>query len=859
MINDQKHLLGQLRTLLSENNKNLRLRNGIWTVTDRKSVWVEAGKYIFDEHLDKIKDIAVSALREPNPKFNMPPEKRMFCQEKPKYSTALRNGVAETLAQIGACPDALVHATQGKPQLIARLAVREVLEEAEWITWASIDSLLPMLAEASPEEFMEQIETALRKEHPPFLDLYEQERDAFLGGTLICGLLWALETLAWSPDYLHRVIVILGKLASIDPGGRWSNRPSNSIIEILVPWLPHTCAPVEARVSSVRALLKNVPEVGWSILLSLLPNGHRTTSCTHQPKWRNFADGWEERVTVKDLWAQYTVYAETAVDVATSDFDKLIQVLNKISDLPLSTWDKLEAHLTEQENTFSEEQKKCVWEALFSVILKHRKFSDAKWSLPKSGVDRLEAIAEKFEPLSSFLHAQPLFSTRDFELFDGEGSYEEKSDRLLKKRMDAIRSIYDEGGQDLLIKFRETISDHFNFGLALGLSDVPVSDGEIIVSGWEKGDDGAANFAAGFISARFKQNGWSWVDGLQMENWGKTSIGKTLSRLPFSHETWNRADRLMGDEQSIYWQTARANHWDAGDHLAEGIEKLIKYDCPAEAINCMALLKPPLDKELMGLAVNALRKMMVTKNKSQRFDVYDTVQVIGFLQESDSVDPDTLFEIEWGYLQILNSHNNSSPKQLETRLADDPQFFCEVLRLVYRSSKESDGDMPTLSDTKKQMAENAWHLLHEWRRVPGTTTEGAIDEDKLKAWIEEVEDSCKESGHYEVAQICTGHVFRYASQDPSGLWIHKAVAEVLDRDSATSMRSGYRCEWFNSREVFSYTHGTEERKLAEQFKEKAEAAEAEGYVNLATTMRDLAHSYEQDAEREEKNDPLDRL
>jgi hypothetical protein len=92
------------------------------------------------------------------------------------------------------------------------------------------------------------VEAALAQKPPPFGEVYAQEGGGIFGRSHITGLLWALESLAWSEDYLIRVVVILGGLASIDPGGQWTNRPSNSLIEILLPWLPHTTASAETGV-----------------------------------------------------------------------------------------------------------------------------------------------------------------------------------------------------------------------------------------------------------------------------------------------------------------------------------------------------------------------------------------------------------------------------------------------------------------------------------------------------------------------------------------------------------------------------------------------------------------------------------
>ena len=93
-----------------------------------------------------------------------------------------------------------------------------------------------------------------------------------MGRNYMTGLLWALETLAWHTDYLMRAIVLLGELAALDPGGNWSNRPSNSLIDILLPWHPQTCAPIPKRnKSAVAALVREQPIEGGNCCLRCYP------------------------------------------------------------------------------------------------------------------------------------------------------------------------------------------------------------------------------------------------------------------------------------------------------------------------------------------------------------------------------------------------------------------------------------------------------------------------------------------------------------------------------------------------------------------------------------------------------------
>ena len=46
-------------------------------------------------------------------------------------------------------------------------------------------------------------------------------------------------------------------------------------------------------------------------------------------------------------------------------------------------------------------------------------------------------------------------------------------------------------------------------------------------------------------------------------------------------------------------------------------------------------------------------------------------------------------------------------------------FFCKVIRLVYRSKKET-GPPREFSEQEKAIAENAYKLLDKWKTPPGT-------------------------------------------------------------------------------------------------------------------------------------------
>jgi hypothetical protein len=182
-------------------------------------------------------------------------------------------------------------------------------------------------------------------------------------------------------------------------------------------------------------------------------------------------------------------------------------------------------------------------------------------------------------------------------------------------------------------------------------------------------------------------------------------------------------------------------------------------------------------------------------------------------------------------------------------LAGDPEFFCEVIRLIYRSKRE---DQPSRepTDDSKEIAINAWRLLHEWKTPPGTEGDQTFSAEGFHEWLERVKVMCMESGHLEVALIHVGEVLIHAPPDSDGLWIHRAVATALNGRDADEIRDGFRTGIYNSRGVhWVDPTGRPEKELAEQFRRKAEEVEDAGFLRLAIALRDVAVTYDRQAKR----------
>jgi len=853
--------IGMVRSDVLRPDTPLIQHNEKWRMVARGEAWNALGPHLADDDLERLQQTALQVLGERDPKFDLPKEERYAAsihEKNLQHSSMLREGIAETLALLGSRPGALSSCSQGKANAITVLTVRGLLEDADWERWAGLEHLLPLLAEAAPDEFLDAFELALENfEESPFHQIFAQEGSGGIGGwNYMSGLLWALENLAWHPDYLTRVILILGDLASIDPGGNWANRPSNSLADILLPWHLQTCAPMEKRKAAVESLLREQPEVGWELLLALLPHSHGVTSGCHRPAWRNLISAdWKGTVTRREYWDQITIYADMAIGIAQSCTEKLNELIDRLSDLPKPAHDNLIAHLASEAVTnLPEVQRLPLWEVLTDLIRKHRKFADAEWAMPEDIVVKIEETANALAPKAPELRHHHLFCGRDFDLYDEKGNLEEQRKRLDHLRQNALQEILDTGGVSAVLDFALNVSAPNQVGVALGNIASNSVESELLPKLLQIEDEVQRNLIGGFVWGRFWKLSWPWVDELLANEWSVAQKGAFLVLLPFDEEVWIRANEHLGSEEGLYWQNTIVNPWGPRRDLTKAIKKLIQYDRPNAAVQC---LWRSTDEEGVfdtDLATRALLAILSSVHPEKEFDRNATIEVITKLQKCPTADADALFKIEWNFLYLLDRFSRGTPKTLENRLASDPSFFCEVIRLLFRSKNEEKKDEePT--EQQRNLARHAYKLLSEWRTPPGTKSDGPFDPDSFKVWLADAKRIAKDTGHLDIALIQIGHVLTNVPAVADSLWIHPVVAEALNAKDAKPMRSGFTTELYNQRGVHGFSAGREERELSRINRKKAEALENKGYSRFATAMRELAENYERDAEREASRDP----
>lgn len=857
---DFKQWQKETRSILQVSDSPLRLQNGHWKVKDRKALWAALSGWIFDEDLAAFEGLAAQVLSEDDPRVEADDgesESLWFTAPKARYSPALRRGVASTVAFLGNRGNTLGKCTLHKPKTTALLIVRKVLDHADAMRWGSLNHLLPTLAEANPNEFLDAVETSLSITPNPFSKLFANESNGVFGRIHITGVLWSLETLAWSDENLVRSAMLLAALAKIDPDGQWANRPKNSLTTIFLPWMPQTLAPFEKQMVAIRTIRKEYPDVAWSLLLSLLPSTHAMSSGSHKPAWRDLTEEQcRPNVTVPDYWKQVGDYATMAMEMAKPNADYLRELLGFLDDLPEHFQDEVSEFLiSNSAKELLADDRFHIWRTLVELASRHRRYATADWAMSDARVAKIEETARLLAPTSPRKLHERLFQQDEYDLYDENEDYTTQREKLHQRRLEAIKEIIAcEGIEGVIALSQDSESPH-RVGFSLGCISDTARDDEMFARFLLSGAEEASVFLSGYIMGRFSEGSWAWVDGIDHSRWPCSAKLNFLLKLPFVPETWSRAASWLAEDVDEYWKKVWVNPHQTQDDLTAAIDKLLEVGRPMRAIDCIYRAVYEKQQVDVGRSVKALLAAVKSDERPSGCNHHHLGKLIHALQKNVAVSEDDLIKIEWAYLQLLGPYGYGKPVTMEKRMACDPGFFCEILRLIYKSRKPGNEDAETSAvepdETAKGMASNAWKLLRHWSRPPGVTADGEFSEDAFGTWLNAAKEECTETGHLGVALSCIGESLYCVPPAPDGsLWIIPGVASALNAPDHEKMRRGFTCRAFNSRGCHAVdVSGAEYMGIANDWREKAEAVEREGYHRFAASLREFAKAYEYDAER----------
>jgi hypothetical protein len=738
--------------------------------------------------------------------------------------------------------------------------VRQLLTQAnsDWRLWVSLSSQLLCLAEAAPDEFLSAAEAGLSGERPVLVNLFEdtqKDLSALFAQSAHTNLLWALEVLAWHPDYLSRAALLLAILARFDPGGRLSHRPDDSLRTIFLCWHPQTTASFDQRLQVLDVLRNREPSVAWGLMSRLLPEFMSSVSSTATPRWRDWAIDSQRTVTYSELsTAEHEIVERMLTDVGHDGY-RWTDLIEHLDDVGKEQHDAIVERLLSIDTALlPSADRLAIWSALRALIWRHRQFPDANWALPVELVDRLQRVHARFEPDDPIDKYSWLFSSRP-ELVGPFGRDWQAHDRALAAaRQEAVRIVYEHGSLVLLLTLAVNTEQPGAVGFAAGSSALLAAEEDTLLSQ----NLGAAlaphhDFVRGFVQGRLRAREWGWVEDKitgVVTQWSSEQQAEFFIDLPFEGHTWDLLQMMSSDTQRDYWTRVRPWGVDASD-CDRAVRKLLEHNRPHIALDCLTLhLQNKKDRDSARLIAEALEQAVRTvPERSEDWQplVDYAADILGALEVSGEIEEPRIAALEFALLPFLK-HGRRGPGILHRELSGNPDFFIEVLSLVYRAEDEERRELSEVDARRTQLARD---LLHDWRRVPGTKDDGSINAVALKEWITQARQAAQACKRGKVGDNTIGRVLSSAPKDPDGSWPAGPVRDAIEETHSEELDQGFIMGVCMSRGGWTKAiaeGGGQERELVELYRGYATMLR-EQWPRTAAVLRAIAQHYSSEARR----------
>lgn len=829
---------------------------GAWGLVAIEEAWRFAGPQMTRADFEALERLIQEVLAAIDPALELPPGERWAAAVHGRiriHSSDLRRGLAATLAVCGGLGASQSVSGVGAlgdwaAGVIARL-LRRADEDASGDLWASLSDVLPLLAEAAPTVFLEAVQRGTtERSEPLFLKLFaDREDDALSVSSPHTGLLWALEALARSSDHASQAIKSLARLAEIDPGGRLSNRPLESLVQIFLPWFPQTALSADSRLAVLDMLIRDHPQVAWELMLQLLPKAHEHAMPTHKPQFRQWSTG-DPSVSTQEFWTVSSEIAARLITAADAVTVRWAELIPQLPSFPPPVLDTALEHLHALAEHSDTEVREAIWQALDELTRRHRSFRDAKWALPEEVLERLSASAEEFRPDDPIEQVIWLFDEHFPDLPSGYGDYAARSAELQDLRLDALQRIFDARA----VSGVERLARSAKLPNFVGAAAAGVGSAELDALALAHLDDKElplVDFAVAYVSKRSQDDDAWFEKALATTADRPVAQARVFLCRPASPELWEKVAASGGETEEAYWADFQPYGLGAFAFVNEAAERLLAFGHAAKAIDLLSLYvrgsESHISGRLIAEALNALLALEPDEVTASRLQHYDLEALLDYVRRSD-VDEEALGLLEWRFLPAL-SFDARSPT-LERRLSREPAFFLEVLSFAYRPR---DGE-PAQHDVPENVARNAYRLLDEWSLLPGTKEPGdPPDPVELRRWIEEARELAREAHRREVADVTIGKLFAHSQSGPDEPWPPEAVRDAMERIASPELEDGFRVEIMNMRGTTTRAFdagGEQERALAEKYRAQAGAIR-DSWPRTAAALASVAESYEWEARR----------
>jgi len=860
----------QLQQFLSLDDSPLRKIGNVWLLKSPLDAWVLLARQLDKSFLKRFRQSVLAVLTQTDPKYDLPPEDRWAAAiygKSSRYSGYLRSGLVESLILLAVYGDRCPNV--GTTQAFSSLVVGEIFGAADkWEAWASLKDVTPLLAEAAPDAFMDAVEQRIA-EKPKIFEELMRDGEGLFGECRHAGLLWALESLAWSSEFFARAVDVLYLLAKADPGGNWNNRAGNSLKELFLPGFPQTYATPEERLASFDSLCAADPGMVWKFAHKYYSND--TISESHRLRWRDA--GGERRGLEPEKNPDHQTYVTgllpRLIDLSRAP-ENLITTADHFTRFPTEIRTKFIATLESVDlKSVSKEVRMELTKHLREAVNWIDSYGDAE---RKAHVSSLAALLDKFAPDDVLERADWLLDNPWPRLPQGESSDVQKTEVAINAaRENATREVLDQVPIERLVKYVSEARYVVLVGHTLGKVIRDSKEDAAVLNALLGQRCDNPWVVKGYALGRVEVIGSHWineqVERLKTEGiYSPEGCAALYLGLPEGAATWSQVNTLGEDVERAYWKLASG--YSRSNKAADSpiaVEKLLDAERPEVALEIAGDPQLSLPSALLQRLIQEMLAHQQKESPVSGMEEFRIGQVVRQLYERNELPLEEMAKLEWpfaGHFDEIRRYT-SAPLAIHRVLQKDPSWFAQLVSFTYKRDDHAEDPAHEGMDQKniQNIARNARNVLNSWNLLPGLKSDSTVDEKELSDWIESARQQCAAANRVIGGDIQIGFLLAHAPADTDATWPHVAVRNVIEHLKNKTIDDHIENGLFNNRGVVSRElneGGTQERDLSGRYKELSDTVRAK-WPRTAAILRSLARSYEQYAKHEDISADLNDL
>lgn len=833
----------------------IRKIGDIWEASTPEIIIDYLGGYLTKDVFDRYLNVTKQVLSLKNPKYEEEGVDRLVATFDYKtgkhiyYSNNLIRGITAGYAAMTNMEGRFLYVSGMKIQI--QRQIQEILTNIDWKLWATLNSQIPLIAEAGQDIFLDLMESYIKDNPQTIRDLYiKGEYSGFMGDCLYSGILWGLEGLAWFEIFFSRVVNILIGMEKLKPIKlQYSNSPFNTLSEIFCSWIPNTLVSLNNKQQVIESLITKGkdPEIIFRLLYKLLPTDHMVSSPIHRPEFIELID--PNNPTIGEVWSFNRFIFTNAMLMLENDAGrwsemiKYIAFMNKdwfkefIDKLDDINWQHVDYNF-----------KKSIYQNLESWLNFANRWSDEnkeKWNAVEK-IAKITSIFKKIEIENPIDKSIQMFSNSnvwDYRMEGGSPS---------PKLQDVIKEIIQKDGVLGLIEFAKQIDATSILGQELAFFELEKKDISKLFDSQDRNKVKVSEFLSVFFGVLVHVKGINFVEEFFNDSWDDNYKQLLICSVKGNEVFWKWLEEK--NLSKLYWEKIN-NIWPETDKEYEfSVDKLKIHNNLIPLITMFTIQKHNKRQDRIKTSdlIDILILMSDNSNKyiNGATDWYHITELFKLLQNRSDVDEQTMFRLEITYFELFDGYHGLEPLTIYNKLKTDPNFFIEIISRTFL--KESDLDGKTEEERNK--LENASKISSKlYFQLEKTYIFNNFEE--LTNWTRDVIDLLNKIEDKDLVRIGTqkiGAMLANAPKDPNdGIWPIKYVRDTLEEICNDNIIQGISIGKYNSvgiRYIDRKNPGGYWENMANEFRDNAKNLRFT-YPKTSEILEHLARNFNNNAKQ----------